>query len=248
MPVRLKLLVIVILLVVLGVKYHPRFQLTEVTFVGTNFVSTASLTAFVKQYDAQNLFWVRFFSRISSKICDQYPQIESVDLDMTSNHTLQIKVHEKKPWIGMPIRGRTLFVAKDGTVLNLISDIGEVEGFMTLLFVHGVPANLVENGFVYMSFVESLQPVVSAIQQQFPRRALQIRFKQLEFEQHILSFRDVDVIRDDVMTIRLGSFDSFERKFELLKRYLSIVTSEEYQTISVIDLRMVPKLWITYHE
>ena len=96
MPVRLKLLVIVILLVVLGVKYHPRFQLTEVTFVGTNFVSTASLTAFVKQYDAQNLFWVRFFSRISSKICDQYPQIESVDLDMTSNHTLQIKVHEKK--------------------------------------------------------------------------------------------------------------------------------------------------------
>ncbi len=247
-PIRLKLLVIVILLVLLGWKYHPRFYVTQISFVGTNFLSTSSLMAFSQQYVGQNIFWVRFFSRLPSKLRHQYPQIQSVDLSIVSRHCLRVRIHEKRPWIGMPVRGKTLFVTEDGTVLNLISNIGEVEGFMTLLFVHGVPANLVENGFIYRPFIQSLTPVVYAIQHQFPHRALQIVFNQLEFDHRILSFRDVDVIRDDVMTIRLGSFNDFDYKFGLLKRYLSIVTPEEYQTISVIDLRMIPKLWVTYHD
>lgn len=247
-PIRLKLLGIVILLLLLGVKYHPRFELQTVSVVGTHFVPAESLIAFTKRYIHQNTMWVRFLSRISSRIEDAYPQIESVDLDIVSNTEIQITVHEKKPWIGMPISGKTLFIAQDGTVLNLIDDHGDVEEFMTLLFVHGVPATMIENHKVYMPFIESLQPVVSTIQKQFPHRALQLRFSCLQFEHHILSFRDVDVIRDDVMTIRLGNLEDFERKFSLLHRYLSVVKPEEYQLISVIDLRMIPKIWVTYHD
>jgi hypothetical protein len=247
-PIRLKLLGIVILLLLLGVKYHPRFELQTVSVVGTHFVPSESLVAFTKRYAGQNTAWVRFFSRISSRIEEVYPQIESIDLDIVSNTEIQITVHEKKPWIGMAIGGKTLFVAQDGTVLNLIADRGEVEEFMTLLFVHGVPASMIENHKVYGPFIESLQPVVETIQRQFPHRALQLRFSHLQFEHRILTFRDVDVVRDDVMTIRLGNFDEFERKFKVLHQYLSLVKPEEYQLISVIDLRMIPKLWVVFND
>jgi hypothetical protein len=248
LPIRLKLLILLFLSIVLVIKYHPRFYFTEVQFSNLNFLSSQALTEVVSPYYGQNIVWVRFLSRMPSRLKAQFLHIEDLSLDIESSHSLHIAITEKKPWIGLPISGKTLFVSADGTVLNLNGEQGDLGDVLSMVFVHGVPPELIEEGRVYLPFIHSLRPVVEGVRAQFPIHALQVRFTGIQFNQHILSFQEVDVIRDDVMRIRLGSLDQFSTKFKYLKRYISAISQEEFNAISTIDLRMIPKILVSDYE
>ncbi|MSR88278.1 MAG: FtsQ-type POTRA domain-containing protein [Candidatus Margulisbacteria bacterium] len=223
---------------------NPRFVLTLVQIEGNNFVSRDQISKFTKTYMGTNVVWVRYFSYLKSDLLTAFPQIEKLKVRITYQDGITLHVKEKQPWVSFLVSDKVLLVAKDGTILNDGAHSPALENSEKLLIVRGVSPQFFTGKQVNSRLLSNIEQVVATVRRYFPGDNLQLEFKQSSFSEDGIVFEELELLKDDTIRIKLGSFDDLDVKFKLLQAYLSTISVDQQQKIQVLDIRMPPKVII----
>ena len=223
---------------------NPEFKLVSIQIEGNNFVSQDQIMKFSKPYLGMNVVWVRYFSDLKSDLLTAFPQIEKLKVRITYQDGITLHVKEKPPWVSFWVSDKVLLVAKDGTILNDGVHSPALENSEKLLIIRGVAPQFFTGKQVNQKLLSNIEQVVVTVRRYFPGDNLQLEFKQSSFSEDGIVFEELELLKDDTIRIKLGSFEDLDVKFKLLQAYLSTVPVEQQQKIQAIDIRMPPKVII----
>ena len=223
---------------------HPAYKMTSCYIQGQNFVSHSALDAVAKNYYGRNIVWVAFGSRLHKDVVRAFPQLESVRLLVAFPDQVQMRVVEKKPWVSFLVEGRTIWVARDGTILSDPACSPMVSNTEQVVIIRGVLPQNFSGRRVHTDFLAHVAEVVDTIHRYLPSHNLQLDFKQVQMPTGQIVSEGVELIKDDTLLIKLGSFDALDDKFRCLQGYLSWLTPEQQEVLKYIDVRVPPKVVI----
>ena len=212
---------------------HPAFRIKTFYCEGQNFIPSDTITKHTLPYRNFNLFYVRYISDLKSDLKNAYPQIEKVKFKFKFPDGLTLHIIEKKPWVSFLVTDKTLWISQDGTVLNEGNNSPTLTNIDTLLIIRGLGPEFFTRRHINEKLFLNIKNTIGTIHHYFPNNEnLQLEFKHEELE----------LLKNDTMRIKLGSFDKLETKVKMLATFLASVPSENQQHIQYIDLRIPPKV------
>lgn len=238
---------LIIILILIGIGFlliHPAFRIKTITTEGQNFIPSNAIIKRSSGYYNVNLFSTRYFSGLSSDLKATFPQIEKVKFKFHFPDGLVIRIIEKEPWTSFFVGDQTLWISEDGTVLNEGNNSPtSLSNIDKLLIIRGLGPEFFTGKRLNAKLLPNIQTTFVTIHQYFPNNTnLQLEFKQPILINGTTQFEELELLKDDTMRIKLGSFDKLETKVQMLSVFLNSIPREEQEHIQYIDLRIPPKV------
>ena len=222
---------LVITLIAVGAS-HPNFTITNVQIKGLNFTEKSDLATQCNALIGKHLGCLVLIKPFAKQLKSIYPAIESIQFKPKWPSAVEIQVIEKVPWVGFLTETNHYFVAKDGAILNKLSTNPTIYNLNKIIIIRGLYDDVFLDDYISINLVRNTNIVVNNINLYFPEEAMQIEFK---------SNDEIDIIKNDQMTIKIGSLDLIDIKLQnlkqFIKKYNNIGSKLEY-----IDLRIEDKI------
>ena len=143
-------------------------------------------------------------------------------------------------------KGTIYLVAKDGTVLAHQADFLDVDDYQRLIVVKGVPSEVLAQSQLSPALLDVINQVITGVRVQFPDRTFQILLDDVEMvDGQVALVRNVSLIQDDFIPIRLGTIDQLDNKWLGLKTFYDRAELTK-KDIEYVDLRVDGRVYVKY--
>ncbi|MBT5954059.1 cell division protein FtsQ [bacterium] len=214
---------------------YPFLKITSVSVNEPDFVNTAQLQTYINSTIIDHPFWSPFMPTFKSNLKSNFPQIDTLQVSLSRNLSLQLTLESKPPWVGCLIDQDIYLFSKDGIWLN------QTETFQNEAVLNAIPIiKKLEKQQIsaanWSEFSTKVSPLISALSDAFSDQNLQI---------YQTTSRDWVLLYDDLIPIRLGTASNIKQKldsFITFKKHIWKPTDK----ITAIDLRIPDKLFVHY--
>lgn len=209
--------------------YHPLFQIKEISYQGNNFVSDEELIFYFKGLEGKSVLSSLAAVPLKKAFLNKYPGVSSVSCVPILPNKVVVTVEEKSPWVALVSESNTLFVADDGAILNPLSDPEQAPDLDTLLLIHKIPKEKIDNRVLSAALLTNIQKIVENLSFYFPLFKLQLEY---------LGEDNLILIKEDNLIVKLGSLEYLDVKIRNLNYFYKSEYFKEGRQDRYIDLRV----------
>lgn len=218
-----------IITVPLSVEY---FNINQVEVQNNYVVKQDTILNLSEEIISKNIF-IFPKTKISKSIMKR-PQIKKVKYKRVLPNKIIISVTEKAPWINLIIRNNTYIISKDGTILNT-EDSNPIDSSI-LPVIKSNDGNAVENNRIDLNFLSTISSILKELRELFRDEELRIDLNRIN---------DINILADDILTIKIGTANDIKAKKASLQTILKY-TSEHWEDIEYIDIKSAAHPAIMY--
>jgi cell division septal protein FtsQ len=218
--------------------WSPLFYVDSVRVEGNHYASQDEINYYTAPFNGKNVFLVRFVYDVKTFLTNHLVEIQSADYHYAWPNKLTIKIIEKEPWISFLVDGKSVLVAKDGTLLSDGSRELTADFSADVWIVRGFPNSYFLDPKMPGDLISHIRKVITSIQAHYEHPSLQLDFRGED---------DWALIQDDMLPIEIGSLEDLDQKFRALHSFFVYYDSlKRKKTLASIDLRVPGKLFVTY--
>ena len=215
--------------------FHPYFRVNSIHVNDTHFLAREDVEQGLRPILHKNILVRYFLGPFMRRFQDANPAILGMTVSIDFPDHLSVVIQEKTAWVAFFSEGRTIFVAKDGSILNPDRTVAFPDQDL-IPIVRGVPLNVLQNDTIPFWLHDNITLLISNISTYFPNQNLQIELL------HHMQFM---VLKDDILPIKIGSLDFLDHKFRNLRAFLDNY-QENMPPIAYIDLRIEDRIVVQY--
>ena len=216
---------------------HPVFSIQKVEVKGSNFINRDIISKQLEQLVDKNIGSLLFTKKFLWQLKNIHPALDQIKLKIKFPNQVSAVVIEKEPWVTFLSGNNNYIVSADGAIMNKDSINAQIKNINELVIIRGVPERYFKKHYIDKELLQFSQILVENIQFYFPYENMQIEY---------LSKQHIDIIKDDTLTIKIGTLDMLDLKFRNLKKYLkryeNMVSKLEYIDLRVEDKVIVKRL------
>lgn len=208
----------------------PVWRINRIYVEGNNIVSSDLIKDKAEIPMDENIFFLNY-GEISKRV-NAIPQIKTTQASGRLPSSVVITVEERKPFAVAAVRGRYIVFDDEGFIMES-TGLKDAARSPSKIRVFELPTVV---GLPERSVIENRQidpDTMKAIE--FSFRALEKIMSKSKFELELVSFKDMNVIIDDFIKVKIGSPDDIEKKFFNLSQILRNIPDKS--TIEYMDLR-----------
>ncbi len=177
----------------------------------------------------ENIFFLNY-GEISRRV-NSIAQIKNTQVSGRLPSSVLITVEERKPFAVAAVRGRYIVFDSEGFIMESIGLKDAANSSKIRVFelptVIGLPENsVVENKKIDPQTMKAIE---------FSFKSLEKMMGKSKFELELVSFKDMNVIIDDLIKVKVGSSEDIEKKFFNLSEILRNIADKS--PIEYIDIR-----------
>lgn len=201
-------IVLVLLLILLGLAFGKKyFKINEITITGNEYYTEEEIREKVfSGHGTGNSLYL--YLKYKYGKAEDIPFIQKIDVDMISNHEVQINVYEKSIVACIQYMGEYLYFDKDGIIME--SSSKQKKGIPVISGVKFTSMNLnqkleVEDDTIFKTILDISQLI----------NRYKLKMQKIVFNQE----REVTLVTDDIK-VQLGKKDEYDAQIAELSKLL----------------------------